>query len=663
MKPEKTTPDELATTRELPAAAPYPFLRPPRTPNELGRLGDYRVLREIGRGGMGMVFEAEDERLQRRIALKVMLPQHAADDASRLRFLREAQAAARFAHDHVVVIHQVGEDGGVPFIAMPLLSGESLQTRLSRLGRLPPAEVARIGTQIAAGLAAAHELGLIHRDIKPANLWLESPHDRVKILDFGLVRSAASDPSLTFTGQVIGSPGFMSPEQARGAELTASSDLFSLGAVLYLLTTGEPAFPGKDSLSRLAALASDQPAPLSRFVPEIPPELESLILQLLGKSPAERPESAREVEQRLLSLKDSAAEVAAISPRPRSWRSRRSLSSWLRVAGVAATLLVVLGLTPILSGWLRGPATSSARPQPARAPLTASEASQLQAAWAAHLQLPVEWENSIGMLFRLIPPGEFDLGALPDEQAEGADLGADSFWHKFLQSELPRHRVVISEPFYLGQCEVTQAQWQEVMQANPAEFASTGIKKDRVAGIDTAQWPVESIPFADVAKFCQRLNDAEKITTGGYQLPTEAQWEYACRAGTTTLFWPGDESAPFAESAWYGRNSGGQPHPVAQRWPNPFGLYDMHGNVWEWCADAWSAEAYRQRAGKAAVDPRGPAVGDERIVRGGSWDNDAFNCRSAQRLGMDHPASVVGLRLALTVEAVRTMEQERKKKG
>src|SRR5262249_31312881 len=150
-------------------ATPYAFLAPAEQADEIGRLGSYRVLKVLGAGGMGVVFQAEDTALQRKIALKAMLPSLAANESAKQRFLREAQAAAAVEHDHTVGIYQVGEDGGVPFIAMLFLKGESLDDRLKREGTLPIAEVVRIGREAARGLAAAHAQGLVHRDIKPAN--------------------------------------------------------------------------------------------------------------------------------------------------------------------------------------------------------------------------------------------------------------------------------------------------------------------------------------------------------------------------------------------------------------------------------------------------------------------------------------------------------------
>ncbi len=192
------------------------FLSPPQSGDELGRLGKYRILKVMGHGGMGVVYKAEDPVLKRSVAIKAMLPGVAAGASAGQRFLREAQTMAAVEHDHIVRIHDVAEERGVPFLAMEFLKGEPLDVRLERDGKLAAAETVRIGREIAAGLQAAHERGLIHRDIKPANVWLEAPRGRVKILDFGLARSAEQESMLTQQGAIVGTPSYMAPEQARG---------------------------------------------------------------------------------------------------------------------------------------------------------------------------------------------------------------------------------------------------------------------------------------------------------------------------------------------------------------------------------------------------------------------------------------------------------------
>ncbi len=269
----------------------------------LGRLGRYSVIKLLDCGGMGAVYLASDEGLGRHVALKVLLPD-ADSPTSRKRFFREARITSGIKHPSVVTIYEVGEDRGIPFIAMELLEGMLLGHYLTRKQRLTVSQAVRIGVETARGLAAAHALGLIHRDIKPGNLWLEAPKGRVRILDFGIARRIDADPSrgLTDTNIVVGTPDYMSPEQSLGKRLDHRSDLFSLGAVLYELVTGRAPFQGETALTVLASLALDEPPAVRSLNPSAPPELEAIIHRLLSKKPEARPASAAVVAGELQAL-------------------------------------------------------------------------------------------------------------------------------------------------------------------------------------------------------------------------------------------------------------------------------------------------------------------------------------------------------------------------
>jgi serine/threonine protein kinase len=303
---------------QMPPPPEYPFLAPPQDLDELGRLGPYRVLKVLGAGAMGIVFQAEDPNLRRLVALKVMRPSLAASAEYHQRFLREARLAAAIDHEHIVTVYQVGEDRGVPFLAMQLLHGMTLDDRLARAGgRLPLPEVLRVGREIAEGLAAAHARGLVHRDIKPANVWLEEGRCRVRIVDFGLARGTEPDAQFSQAGTVIGTPAYMAPEQATGAAVDARCDLFSLGAVLYRAATGKSPFGDRDTLSILSALATRTPAPPHRIVPSLPRMFSGLVMRLLTKDPADRPQSAREVVEAIEALErgETAEEADACPPK------------------------------------------------------------------------------------------------------------------------------------------------------------------------------------------------------------------------------------------------------------------------------------------------------------------------------------------------------------
>ncbi|WP_442511923.1 protein kinase domain-containing protein [Novipirellula sp. SH528] len=321
------------------------LLRDAESPAELGRLGGYRVLEVLGTGGMGMVFRAEDIELRRMVALKVIKPSavHHTDAADR--FLREAQAAAAIEHENIVAIYQVGRDRDVPFIAMPLLKGESMEETLVREGAMDELRAVRIGHQIAEGLSAAHRSNLIHRDIKPDNLWLVDGDARVKILDFGLAREIERDAGFTRTGVVVGTPRYMAPEQALGEEVDHRSDLFSLGSVLYRMVSGKTPFRGKNVTSVLMAVAKAEPKPIQQRTPGMDSEFADLIMHLLSKDPEARPQSAQDVADRLalieyrLTTKSAATESvetsAATSP------ATSVAPPWIRT-GIAAGALVGL---------------------------------------------------------------------------------------------------------------------------------------------------------------------------------------------------------------------------------------------------------------------------------------------------------------------------------
>jgi serine/threonine protein kinase len=271
------------------------FLTPPQTPDELGRLGKYRILKILGHGGMGVVYKAEDPKLKRLVAIKAMLPTLAASASAGKRFLREAEAMAKLEHDHVVRVYQVDEDRGVPYLAMEFLKGEPLDVRLHRGEKMPASEIMRIGREIAEALAAAHAQDLVHRDIKPGNIWIEEPRGRVKILDFGLARATSQDSGLTQQGAIVGTPAYMAPEQARGDTVDARCDLWALGVVLYRLCTGKQPFVGKDTVSTLMAVAMQEPQPPHELDAEISAELSNLVMQLLEKDPEKRISKAEDV--------------------------------------------------------------------------------------------------------------------------------------------------------------------------------------------------------------------------------------------------------------------------------------------------------------------------------------------------------------------------------
>jgi serine/threonine-protein kinase len=294
-------------------------------------------------------------------------------------------------------------------------------------------------------------------------------------------------------------------------------------------------------------------------------------------------------------------------------------------------------------------AVSGIAPPPAVAPFDPLDAKEHQEGWAKHLGVRVEIANSIGMKLVLIPPGEFDMGSTSEEVAAEIERAGDKGYVGRAPAEAPRHRVKITKPFYLAMHQVTQDEYESVTGLNPSAFTEkqmdTSVFKPplseadvafrlsdgkKMAGKDASRCPVESVTWDDCAGFCNKLSaiPLERAARRVYRLPTEAEFEYACRAGTTTRWHSGDDEAGLDDVAWSHRNSGGVTHPVGEKKPNAWGLFEMHGNVEQWCADWFSRDYYQQ---SPPSDPRGAPAGSSRVLRGGTWRNSPSACRSAFR--------------------------------
>jgi serine/threonine protein kinase len=693
------------------------FLRTSTKPSSLGALAHYEVLQVLGQGGFGIVMKAFDEKLHRLVAIKVLNPEMAATSPPRKRFLREARASAAIRHENVVQVYSVDEQP-LPYLVMEYIDGQTLQQKMDEVGPLEVSEVLHIGRQIANGLAAAHAMGIIHRDIKPANILLEQgAEQKVKITDFGLAR-AVDDASMTRTGNVCGTPMYMAPEQAQGQNLDHRADLFSFGSVLYQMACGRPPFRAPTTVAVLRRVSDDTPRPLQEILPEIPDWLVAIVAKLHAKQPHDRFQSAKEVADLLARYQSDVAESfhdSSPSQEPakvdRSLRDRnRSSHGVTRLRLRTAIVATVIGIAILASmlvndfgrvtkpnnsetriakplastsppssntesqtpnsdlGWYGWPADA---PPAAIAPFDAAQAQQHQAAWANYLGVPIERTNSLGMKFRLIPPGEFLMGSTEDDVAQVLrELGLDGGSYNgiepdFFTSQAPLHRTTLTQPFYLGLTEVTQEQYQTVIGESSAYYSAEGAGNAAVAGIPTKDFPVEWVSWIEATRFCDRLSMRERLeavyfanvgiehlpSRGGYRLPTEAQWEFACRAGTQTEFWTGNGTALLRHAAWFGRNEGKRPHAVGELKSNPFGLFDMHGNVWEWCHDRWDPRYYEQFRHQPAVDPLGPSTGASRIFRGGCWYDFHQDVYAANR----HAATplergrVTGFRLVLPV--------------
>jgi Tol biopolymer transport system component/tRNA A-37 threonylcarbamoyl transferase component Bud32 len=311
------------------------------------KVGPYEILEQLGAGGMGEVYKTRDTRLDRIVALKVLPADRMQDPERKRRFIQEAKAASALNHPNIVTIYDIGNDNGVDYLAMEMVPGKSFDQLIPRNG-LRLGEILRYGSQIADALAKAHVAGIIHRDLKPANVMV-TPDGLVKVLDFGLAKlvtnSASSEDSATRTiaaltdeGAIVGTAAYMSPEQAEAKPTDGRSDIFSLGAMLYEMATGQRAFRGDSQMATLSAVLRDEPKPVNQVSPDLPPELTRIVSRCLRKDPAKRFQNVADLKVALEELKEESASGKLAAPVAAKPPSRR----WLWAAAVV--LLAAGGL-------------------------------------------------------------------------------------------------------------------------------------------------------------------------------------------------------------------------------------------------------------------------------------------------------------------------------
>ncbi|MEM6472556.1 MAG: serine/threonine-protein kinase, partial [Planctomycetota bacterium] len=305
-------------------------------PPERIDLEHYEIIEEVGRGGMGIVFSAFDRKLERTVAIKLAAHEGANATEFQQRFLRDARAIAAVKHDNIVSIHSVEQSDDQIFLVMELVAGESLAERLQRVQRLSPTNTVGLAIQITDALTVAHRAGICHRDIKPANILLQRPNDRVKVTDFGLAKSG-SDPASTAPGLILGTPEYMSPEQACGQTPESTSDLFSLGVVLYEACSGLSPFRAETSVGTLRRIVNHDPPPLKEIAPEVPEWFSRIVARLLSKDPARRFASAEEVSESL--RQGEQVRIANATTRPMRYRRGAFVMALTCLAVIAAVFV------------------------------------------------------------------------------------------------------------------------------------------------------------------------------------------------------------------------------------------------------------------------------------------------------------------------------------
>jgi formylglycine-generating enzyme required for sulfatase activity len=554
---------------------------------------------------MGEVVLALQVALSRRVAIKFLRQGQTADKAEwAARFRREAELMAQVSHPNIVTIFDFGTQDDRPYLVMEYIEGGDLRREMVPQKPMPTGRAVAVLSSVARALECLHLQGILHRDLKPENVLM---HDRntPKIADFGLAVSDSSMGFLTSTDVSMGTVGYVAPEQLYRLKVDERADQYSLAAIAYEMLTG------------YKPLGSFRPP--SRHSGALGPEVDAVLMKALSEDRDDRFSSIRAFS--------TALERAGAGRRDRL-RTRLA---------VLATLGVVLGA---LAATTRRYWVQPVRPSVPKPEAIVSDPSESMS--PSIRQAPAQLVTKQGMKLVLIPPGEFSMGS-PD---------ADPLARP---NEKPVHGVTISRPFYLGAYEVTVAQFRAFVEQTgyrtEAETDGNGgyIHNDRPKDKDAEKsvndprlnWrepgytkkqaddePVVQVSWNDAMAFCRWLSETEG---GVFRLPTEAEWEYACRAGTTTLWCSGDAPAQLEAYAWTPKSGTHRTHKVGTKAPNPFGLFDMHGNVWEWCLD------YIGPYGSAPeTDPTGPSDGAARVLRGGAWDRKNIRrTKSAYRISAE----------------------------
>lgn len=618
--------------------------------------GQYRIIRHLASGGFGNTYEAVDVALERRVAIKEFYPKSlcgrttSAGDVTllstehvemftqlRAKFRKEAVRLSQLNNHYIVRVHTYFEQLGTAFYVMDYLQGESLSARMKRTGRpLTEAEALKYTSQVLEALAEVHAQNIWHLDLKPANIMVNE-RDEAVLIDFGASKQLQSIDGYTIsTSQNVAYTQGYAPLELVSGDMNKFgpwTDLYSLGATLYALFTmttpptaatimddGLPALPTSLSASTQELIAwLMQPAKSGRpqSVQEVqtqlhlPPSVPALLPIADVEVVVEDSDNDEHKEITLSSQREEAKEEI-ISP----VAQKASSSSWGLLLGFAVVIAVITGVA--VNKCSGGEGDSAEEPTVdsiVRPTVDTVIADTPVAIWEVPKDCP-EVIKKLAANMVYVEGGTFTMGATKEQGSDARD------------EEKPAHKVTL-KGFYIGKYEVTQAEWKAVMGENP----SYHFKGDNL--------PIENVSWDDCQEFIRKLNE---LTGKNFRLPTEAEWEYAARGGNKSRGYKYSGGNNVDDVAWYGGNSNYNTHPVGTKRANELGLYDMSGNVWEWCQD-W----YGSYSSSAQTNPTGLGSGSKRVLRGDSWGGRAWRCRLSFRGGVnpDGRSGSVGLRLVI----------------
>lgn len=598
------------------------------------QMGKYRIVRFIASGGFGNTYEVLNVEFDERMAMKEFFMRgvnEREDDSvsvsvsnaenkqqfevQKEKLKKEARRLRRLHNSNIVKVHDLFEENGTVYYVMDYIDGESLSKRLKRTSKpLSEDEVRNILPQLLKALDEVHRNGIWHLDIKPANIMVDS-HGKALLIDFGASKQLRSSEgySVSTSTAMCYTPGYAPMEQIEQNfdKFGPWTDFYALGATLYcLLTTKKP--PSTSEIAEGNAFA---------YPPSVSPRMRRLVEWLMQPARRKRPQSVEEIrgfiKEEPITEDEEETTVYVDSPKKeeetvveserkqtapnKAFQKKKedvNTQNTNKNASVIKRMwMLVLLIVAIVcvSGFFINKNNEITLDTPSNEEKTIID-------------------NLVNNMV-YVSGGTFTMGETPEQ-------GSDAY-----DDEKPAHRVTLSS-YYIGKYEVTQAEWKAVMGSNPSNFKGDNL-------------PVDNVSWNDCQEFIRKLNT---LTGKNFRLPTEAEWEFAARGGNNSRGYKYSGSNNIGSVAWYDGNSGSKTHPVGQKSPNELGLYDMSGNVWEWCQD-W----YGDFSSSSQTNPTGPVSGSNRVNRGGSWYGDARACRVSLRSydTSDYRNDLLGLRLVL----------------
>ena len=633
--------------------------------------GKYKIVGHISSGGFGNTYEGVHTLMDARVAIKEFFPKMFCNrdentshitvatqsnrelvDKLRKKFIEEAKAIFKMNHPNIVKVHDIFEENGTAYYVMDYIDGNSLGDIVKQRGALSESEAVDYIRQVAGALKYVHSLNRLHLDIKPGNVMVEANGHAV-LIDFGASKyydMESGENTSTLMG--VNTKGYAPIEQSTQSftRFSPATDIYALGATLYKLLTGitppdanllmakeETLAPLPSCISKsthnavlkaMTLIRADRPQTIDVFLGLLDSKITNSFddevtmceetekarqaeekCRLTEEQKLKEDEARRDAEEEARRKAEEEQKRKAEEQKRNTAKKSSSKNAWLWIViGVIAVVGIIIGVNS------NGNSSDSGNSKQTGGAIQSGNNTLSQQIFSKTYTA-----NGVSFDMMMVKAGTFTMGAT--SEMEDPDSG-----------EKPAHQVTLTNDYYIGKTEVTQALWKAVMGNNPSYFKGY-FKGDNL--------PVENVSWDDCQKFISKLNS---LTGQNFRLPTEAEWEFAARGGNKSNHYQYSGSNDLGDVAWYYGNSGDKTHVVATKQPNELGLYDMSGNVWEWCSD-W----YGNYSSSSLTNPTGPNSGSYRATRGGSWYNYARICRSSDRgaSAPDFSGFDLGLRLVL----------------